>query len=302
MIPADDRGLTLGDGLFETILARDGELVLFEAHLKRMTAGCRVLGLPAPDAAEARRVCEDALHFPSPLAGEGGLRRRSDEGSHPPVGLALTPAASDRRATPHPSASLTPSPARGEGRRFAVRLTLTAGSGGRGLDRPTEPTPRLFATVAPAPKPDGPIALTTVSVRRNEGSPASRLKTLAYLDQVLARREAGDGEALMLNNRGELACAAAANLFWLADGVLRTPALACGVLDGIMRGQTIAAARALGMPVQEVVAARGALDGVQAVFLTNSLIGLRRVERLDGVALGEARQVSALAEALEAVS
>jgi branched-subunit amino acid aminotransferase/4-amino-4-deoxychorismate lyase len=254
MIPYDDRGLTLGDGLFETVLAKAGELVLFEAHLARMAAGCAVLGLPAPDLDEARRVCEHALVFPSPLAGEGG--------------------------------------------RLALRLTLTAGSGGRGLDRPAEPQPRLFATSAPSPKPQGPIALTTVSVRRNEGSPASRLKTLGYLDAVLARREAGDGEALMLNNRGEVACAAVANVFWLKDGALFTPALACGVLDGIMRGQTLAAARELGFPINESAFPRSALDEADAVFLTNSLIGLRRVDRLDGKALGDAPQVSALAEAL----
>src|SRR5438132_1304865 len=56
-VPVDDRGLLLADGLFETILARHGELVLFDAHLARMTRGCAVLGLPAPDAAEARRLC-----------------------------------------------------------------------------------------------------------------------------------------------------------------------------------------------------------------------------------------------------
>lgn len=183
-----------------------------------------------------------------------------------------------------------------------MRLTLTAGSGGRGLDRPARPAIRLFATATPYQKPHGPLALTTVTIRRNEGSPASRLKTLAYLDQVLARREAGTGEALMLNNRGEVACAAAANIFWLDGGVLFTPALACGVLDGIMRGQALAAARAQGLPVEEVAAPRSALDSAQAVLLTNSLIGLRRVESLDGTALGDAPQISGLAEALSAVS
>ena len=126
-VPADDRGLTLGDGLFETILARDGELVLFEAHLARMDAGCLALDLPPPDPEEALRLCRSA-------AGPG---------------------------------------------RMAVRLTLTAGSGGRGLDRPARMQPRLFATAAPAPRAATPVSLTTVSVRRNEGSPASRLKTLA---------------------------------------------------------------------------------------------------------------------------
>ncbi|HEX7761521.1 MAG TPA: aminotransferase class IV, partial [Caulobacteraceae bacterium] len=86
-VPTDDRGLTLGDGLFETLLARDGDLVAFEAHLGRMTAGCAVLGLPPPDPDLARRLCREAL-------------TRADLSND----------------------------------RAAVRLTLTAGSGGRGLD------------------------------------------------------------------------------------------------------------------------------------------------------------------------
>ncbi|HEX6859299.1 MAG TPA: aminotransferase class IV, partial [Caulobacteraceae bacterium] len=56
MIPHDDRGLTLGDGLFETILSLDGELVWLEEHLQRLAEGCAALGLPAPDLAEARRL------------------------------------------------------------------------------------------------------------------------------------------------------------------------------------------------------------------------------------------------------
>ncbi|HKR87694.1 MAG TPA: aminotransferase class IV, partial [Phenylobacterium sp.] len=59
--PADDRGFTLGDGLFETLLARRGELVRPEAHLDRLTAGCATLGLPAPDRAFAERLMRRAL-------------------------------------------------------------------------------------------------------------------------------------------------------------------------------------------------------------------------------------------------
>ena len=60
MIPYDDRGLTLGDGLFETILALDGELLWLDEHLRRLADGCAALGLPAPDPAKARRHCEEA--------------------------------------------------------------------------------------------------------------------------------------------------------------------------------------------------------------------------------------------------
>jgi branched-chain amino acid aminotransferase len=228
MIPLDDRGLLLGDGLFETMLAVDGVFVRLGAHLDRLTAGCATLGLPAPDRTEAARLCAAAL-----------------------VGISG---------------------------RAAVRLTLTAGSGGRGLDRPDAPAPRLVATAAPALAPAGPARLMLANVRRNEGSPASRLKTLAYLDNVLARNEAraaGADEAVMLNNRGELACAAAANLFWIAGGRLFTPALDCGVLAGLTRARTMAAARSFSVAVEEVAAGPQALDAVEAVFLTNSLIGAR---------------------------
>ena len=230
-IPLDDRGLLLGDGLFETLLFTRGELVLAEAHARRMIDGAAVLGLPAPTAADI-------------------------------VGCALAAVR---------AAGL--SEARG-----AVRVTLTAGSGGRGLDRPAALEPRLFATAALSARPDSAAALFIAQTRRNQASPASRLKTLAYLDNVLARREAvaaGADEAVMLNTLGEVACAAAANLFWLNDGVLLTPAPETGRMDGVMARQVADAAVALGIEARHVREGAEALDGADAVFLTNSLIGVR---------------------------
>src|SRR5688500_5290011 len=97
----DDRGLTLGDGLFETLLAVEGEIEGVSEHLARLSRGCVVLGLPAPDAELARRLMARAL-------GQAGLTAG----------------------------------------RAAVRLTYTAGPGGRGLDRPAAPQPQMFATAA----------------------------------------------------------------------------------------------------------------------------------------------------------
>ncbi len=187
-----------------------------------------------------------------------------------------------------------------QGARAAVRLTWTAGAGGRGLDRPDEPRPRLFAAAHPAPRPMGPARLAVVGVRRNEGSPASRLKTLAYLDNILARRAArlaGADEAVMLNNRGEVACAAAANLFWFDGEVLATPALACGALDGITRRAVLAAARALGLETREVRATMADLARASGLFLTNSLIGLQPAAALDGRPITPHPAAAALARA-----
>jgi branched-chain amino acid aminotransferase/4-amino-4-deoxychorismate lyase len=182
-----------------------------------------------------------------------------------------------------------------------VRLTLTAGSGGRGLDRPEAPVLRLAASAAAAPPVTTPVDLVLAKTRRNEGSPAARLKTLSYLDNVLARAEAraaGADEAVMRNNHSDLACAGAANLFWIAGGSLFTPALHCGVLEGLARGRVIAAARALDVEVHEVASGAEALDEAEAVFLTNSLIGVRPARRFEGETFGPHALVDRLRETM----
>ena len=254
MAPWDDRGLLLGDGLFETMSWRDGEIRCLSAHLARMAAGCQTLGLPAFDADEAAALCRAA---PGEAAIESG--------------------------------------------RAAVRLTLTAGSGGRGLDRPEAPVVRLMARASAITPVTSSANLILARTRRNEGSPAARLKTLSYLDNVLARaqaRAAGADEAVMLNNRGELACASAANLFWIAGERLFTPALTCGVLNGIMRARVLERARALGVETRVVTAGPEALATAQAAFLTNSLIGLRPVARFEDRAYGDHPLLGRLGEGL----
>lgn len=247
-IPSDDRGFTLGDGLFETVLAADGRLILWDEHMARLRRGCAALGLPAPEPALCLAACADTV--------------------------------------------------RKMGGRLAVRISWSAGSGGRGLGRPGRVEPRLTVQVHPSPKVDAPIALSTSEIRRNETSPASRLKTLAYLDNVLARAgavQAGADEALMLNTRGELACLAAGNLFWWMGRTLFTPALECGVLDGIMRERLMTEAAANGWTVTETREGPDALAGASGVFLTNSLSGARAVKSLDGHALEPHPDFDALA-------
>ncbi|MDP1617142.1 aminotransferase class IV [Phenylobacterium sp.] len=248
-VPIDDRGLLLGDGLFETLLVVGGAPVWWAEHMARLRRGCGTLGLPEPT--------EDA---------------------------ALAAAAAAMAGATHA--------------RAALRLTWTAGSGGRGLDRPSMLGPRLLSSLAPAPRSTSPLRLAIAQVRRNGGSPASRHKTLAYLDNVLARREAqvaGADEAVMLNTDGEVACAAAANIFWMDDGDLFTPALECGVLDGLARAAVMDRAAALGVTVREVRAGPEALAHADAVFLTNSLVGLRPAATLEGRGLANPPLLDALA-------
>ena len=257
-VPPDDRGLLLGDGLFETILFRAGRPVLWEEHVQRLARGCAVLGLDEPDTEHLVQAALTALSTT-------GLQQA----------------------------------------RAAVRLTWTAGSGSRGLERSPAVQPRLIATAAPSQRPAGPAILALSAIRRNETSPTSRLKSLSYLDNILARRQArsaGADEALVLNTRGELAGCTAANLFWLEGNRLNTPALDCGVLDGIMRAQVLAAAPALGLKPVEIRTDVQALDGAAAIFITNSLIGVREAAALDGRALAVDERIKGLAQISEAWS
>lgn len=255
-ISLDDRGFTLGHGLFETVLWADGRLEHWDDHAERLERGCRVLRLPPPDRAELLAAAETAL----------------------------ATAGSPKRA--------------------AIRLNWSAGPGDRGLDPPTEPRPRLTASASALGAAPGPARLVTAQVRRNDRSPVSRLKSLSYLDNVIARaeaREAGADEALMLNTAGEVTCAAAANVFWVRHEEVFTPDLDCGALDGIMRRQVLAACHELGVPVQEVYANPGRI-GWTPMFLTNSLVGVRQVASLDGRDLPDSKLITSIAKAVSRAS
>ena len=167
----------------------------------------------------------------------------------------------------------------------ALRITLSHGPGPRGLAPPDPARPTLMIAAAPLPPPPAParavIARTTC---RNEHSPLSRIKSLNYLDNILARREAaerGGDEAILLNTQGRVAEASIANLFAVIAGVAVTPPVAEGVLPGIRR-QTILA---LGMAVERPLTVAD-LSGAEEIFLTSSL-AIRPVAALDGVPVGD---------------
>jgi len=227
-----DRGLLLGDGLFETIAVEAGAPLRLEAHFRRLREGAGILGLdvPATDQTLAGAV--------TAVARENGLADA------------------------------------------AVRLTLTAGSGPRGLLRPQPGRPTLMLTAAPLPAPLPPARVIVATVtRRNEHSPLSRVKSLNYLDGVLAREEArarGADDAILLNTAGFVAEATAANLFAVIDGELVTPPVSDGVLPGVRRAEIIAERGAVerSLTVAE-------LERATEMFLTTAL-AVRAVSAIVG--------------------
>jgi len=109
----------------------------------------------------------------------------------------------------------------------------------------------------------------------------ARYKTLSYLSRIQARREAGaaDQERVLLNEKGELASASMANLFWVKGGKLRTPAQECGCRAGTVRRWVLERS---GQKVEEGGWKKEELDGAEEIFLTNARIGIVPVRSWGG--------------------
>ena len=110
-----------------------------------------------------------------------------------------------------------------------------------------------------------------------------------YLNSVLAKIEsvkAGYDEAILLDERGLVAECSGENLFTVRDGVIATPPLSAGILDGINRRSVIQVARDLGYTVLERDVTRTELYLADEVFLTGTAAELVPVREIDDHAVG----------------
>jgi branched-chain amino acid aminotransferase len=186
--------------------------------------------------------------------------------------------------------------AAGGGGSGALRLTLTRGEAPPGLRIPEGAEGTLVLALHPLPARerqgrDG-VSGVVAGGRIDERASTTGLKHLGYLGAVLAQREAdaaGADDALLLNTAGNLAEAAAANLFLVSEGRLFTPSLACGALPGITRALVLELAAAAGIPHTEEPLAPSRLDGADEAFLTSSLRGLEPLVSVGGRPLGDGR-------------
>lgn len=175
-----------------------------------------------------------------------------------------------------------------------VRLTLTAGPStglraSAGGGRPSLLIQARPATDYPERLHEVGVAAVVASVRRNETSPLSRVKSLNYLDNLLAREEArraGADEALFLNTRGLLADGSASNIFILRGGGLLTPPVEDGALPGVTRGAVLELAGAADITAREASLSREELLGADEAFLTNAVAGVLPLVSVDGAKLG----------------
>ena len=117
----------------------------------------------------------------------------------------------------------------------------------------------------------------------------SHIKSLDYLcfrNAYVEALERGCDEAILLNSRNKIVEGSRANIFFVKGGILYTPAVGCGCLNGITRRIVMRQARRLGIPCQVVFADVNRLLEADEAFVTNALMGVMPLVWVNGRAIG----------------
>ena len=172
-----------------------------------------------------------------------------------------------------------------------IRLVVTRGVGTLGLNPylcKKASVIIIAADIQLYPKKlyeDGLRVVTVGTMRNQQEAVNPRIKSLNYLNNVLAKIEAinaGVMECIMLNPQGFVAEASGDNVFAIRNGVLTTPPPWCGSLEGVTRNTVMQLAAEAGYTVRENVISRYDLYTADEVFLTGTaaeIIGVIDVDR-----------------------
>ncbi len=246
-LSALDRGFTLADGIFETMLVRYGMTFRPQRHLDRLHNGARALRIELPHVI-AEWLEEAASRTGSALGmGAAAVRltvsRRPGEYGLAPRGWESAMVVITGDAFPEFPASL-----------YEQGLSALTASARRDERSLTAGVKTLAYT-----------------------------ETIVALSRA---RDDGADEVIFLDIEGHVSEASASNIFIASGGTLATPPLSCGVLPGITREAIIELAATLDIQVTERPVDPSELAGADEAFLTSSLRGVAPLVRVDGRAIG----------------
>ncbi len=242
-----DHGLLYGDGVFEGLRAYGGNVFRLGQHITRLYESAKAIRLDVP-------LTPDAM---SAAVKEAVRINKIDDGY--------------------------------------IRLVVTRGAGTLGLDpnRCSNPQVIIIAdAIALYPKElyEKGLEIATVSVQRMHPAALNpRIKSLNYLNNILAKIEglqAGCIEALMLNQKGEVAECTGDNIFLVRHGELWTPPLEAGILQGVTRDAVIEIAGNIGIKVHEAPLTKHDVYVADECFLTGTAAEVIPVVKVDSRVIG----------------
>jgi len=171
-----------------------------------------------------------------------------------------------------------------------IRVVVSRGKGDLGLDPRKCSVPTIVCiassiSIYPEEMYEKGLDVITVPTRRNGPEGVNpRIKSLNYLNNIMAKIEAnmaGVPEAILLNQEGYVAECTGDNIFIVKNGILKTPAIHLGLLEGVTRNEVIGIARKEGIEVQETTFTRYDLFVADEVFLTGTAAELIPVVKVD---------------------
>jgi branched-chain amino acid aminotransferase len=186
-----------------------------------------------------------------------------------------------------------------------IRLTASMGESEAAPDLPKHPKPTVLVTAAryvpfsvEAYRKGYKVVVSTIG--RDSQSPLSRLKSINYLNNILARREAkasGADEAILLNERGFLCEGSTSNIFLVSKKTIITPGEESGCLPGITRQVVIELAQGLGISLARREVRLEELLHADEAFITNSIMELMPVSEVNGQRIGRGKITERLMQA-----
>jgi branched-chain amino acid aminotransferase len=245
-----DHGLLYGDGVFEGLRAYAGKVFRLDQHIDRLYDSARAIHLVIPlTKTQMASAVLDTLE----------RNRLSDA---------------------------------------YIRLVVTRGAGSLGLDprKTTDPQVIIITDAISLYPPElyehGLKIITAGTIRNHPAALNPRIKSLNYLNNILAKIEgtnAGCLEALMLNPEGKVAECTGDNIFAVRQGVIHTPSIDSGILEGITRNALIEIARGRGIEVIERIMDRHDFYTADECFLTGTAAEVIPVVEMDARPIGNGK-------------
>jgi branched-chain amino acid aminotransferase len=252
LVSVFDHGFLYGDGVYETIRSYGDKIFMRDQHLARLRRSADAIGLTIPE-----RDWPKLLHDCMERNGVGTDRTDA-----------------------------------------YIRITISRGTGDIGLDPALCAKPTLVIIAKPL-KPPPPeryrtgVSLVVAKTKRNLPSALDpQIKATNFLNNIQAKREAiaaGAFDSVLLNWEGNVTECTVSNLFFVQSGRLCTPALFCGILDGITRGIILTLAREANISVHEGQFTVDTLMAAEECFLSNTTMEVMPATRLDGRPIGSGK-------------
>ena len=165
-----------------------------------------------------------------------------------------------------------------------ARVTITHGEAERGLLPAHPPKPNFVISVFEhTPSVSTAYSAVIVSIRKNEHAPSSRIKSISYIDNILAKQEAvnlGYDEAILLNTASNIADGTISNVFMVKNEKIYTPPVSDGALPGVVRSILVEEFGQLFSITEKSISLADIMDADE-VFLTNALMGVKSITKFN---------------------